>query len=357
MRTRTKTAITVAALAVASALFIGTPGAVATQGQAILAGQGNTETSETVIAQTGWVSLNDCLNVNSAHDSGLVACGAHGLIGFSPAGSGVRGEGGLLGVSGHGGETGVAGTGTSLGVWAWATSNSASATGVYGFTDGTGKGIHGSSGPGGTGVFGTNGGSTGIGVHGLTGGTGSAVFGEATGDGIGVYATSKTAPAVKGVGGPTGVYGSGTSDGVEGVSPTGDGVLGRNTGSTGIGVHGLTGGTGSAVFGQATTNGVGINGTSATGLGVLAASTSGTALQVNGKAKFSRSGIVTVSAGTASKTVSLSGVSGNSMVFAMAQQNPGVYVKAAIPGSGSFTIYLTGNAPGSGLKVAYFVLN
>jgi hypothetical protein len=32
-------------------------------------------------------------------------------------------------------------------------------------------------------------------------------------------------------------------------------------------------------------------------------------------------------------------------------------VKAAVPGSGSFTIRLTGKAPTGGLKVAYFVLN
>jgi hypothetical protein len=330
MRNRTKTAITVAALAAASVLVVGVPGAGATQGQAVLAGLDNDATDTTLVVDTGFVSLSACQAFSFGGD-GLAVCGRTGVAAKGTV-TGAYGSGGTEGVVGTGGETGVYGTGAT--------------TGVEGFV-----------GSGATGVFGHNTGTTGIGVHGKTGGTGAAVFGEATGDGIGVYATSKTAPAVKGVGGPTGVYGSGTSDGVEGVSPTGDGVLGRNTGSTGIGVHGLTGGTGSAVFGQATTNGVGINGTSATGLGVLAASTSGTALQVNGKAKFSRSGIVTVSAGTASKTVSLSGVSGNSMVFAMAQQNPGVYVKAAIPGSGSFTIYLTGNAPGSGLKVAYFVLN
>jgi len=35
-----------------------------------------------------------------------------------------------------------------------------------------------------------------------------------------------------------------------------------------------------------------------------------------------------------------------SMVLVTAQQNTGVYVKAAVPAAGSFTIYLTGNAPG-----------
>ena len=34
-----------------------------------------------------------------------------------------------------------------------------------------------------------------------------------------------------------------------------------------------------------------------------------------------------------------------------------VSVKAAVPGGGSFTIFLTGNAPAGGLRIAYFVLN
>jgi hypothetical protein len=45
------------------------------------------------------------------------------------------------------------------------------------------------------------------------------------------------------------------------------------------------------------------------------------------------------------------------MVLVMAQQSSTVYVKAAVPASGSFTIQLTGNVPTGGLKVAYFVLN
>jgi hypothetical protein len=145
---------------------------------------------------------------------------------------------------------------------------------------------------------------------------------------------------------------------VEGsASAGGTGVYGENSGSTGIGVWGRTGGTGSAVYGQATANGVGLNGVSASGIGVNASANGGIALQVQGRAKFSRSGIAIVAAGTASKTVTLSAVTSNSMILATAQQNVSQSVKAAVPGNGSFTIYLTGNAPGSGLKVAYFVLN
>jgi hypothetical protein len=78
---------------------------------------------------------------------------------------------------------------------------------------------------------------------------------------------------------------------------------------------------------------------------------------VNGNATFSRGGIVTIAAGAASMTVNLAWVTTSSMVVATAQQNGNVLVKAAVPAGGSFTIYLNGNAPGSGLKVAYFVLN
>jgi hypothetical protein len=90
---------------------------------------------------------------------------------------------------------------------------------------------------------------------------------------------------------------------------------------------------------------------------VNASANGGIALQVHGRAKFSRSGTVVVGAGTASKAVTLSGTTGNSMILAIAQQNASVFVKATVPAAGSFTIYLTGNAPANGLKVAYFVLN
>jgi hypothetical protein len=109
------------------------------------------------------------------------------------------------------------------------------------------------------------------------------------------------------------------------------------------------------VYAQGTSEGV--HGFSGSGIGVAALSNSGTALSVSGKAKFSRSGITTIAAGASSKTISLGGVTTSSMVLATAQQARAVHVKAAVPGTGSFTIRLTGNAPTGGLKVAYFVLN
>ena len=139
--------------------------------------------------------------------------------------------------------------------------------------------------------------------------------------------------------------------------PGGTGVRGSNTGTTGIGVWGSTPGTGSAVYGQATGRGVGVYGDTTNGTGVNAKSTNGTALNVVGKSKFSRSGTVVIAAGTATRTVTMAGVTTASMVLCTAQQNAAVFVKAAIPAAGSFTIRLTGNAPAGGLKVAYFVLN
>jgi hypothetical protein len=134
-------------------------------------------------------------------------------------------------------------------------------------------------------------------------------------------------------------------------------VYGHNSGSTGVGVYGKTGGVGSAVYGEATANGAGVFGDTTDGVGVQARSTNGTALNVLGKAKFSRSGVVTVAEGTSSKMVTLAGVTTASMVLATAQQAKAAHVKAAIPGSGTFTIRLTAKAPTGGLKVAYFVLN
>jgi len=215
----------------------------------------------------------------------------------------------------------------------------------------------------GTGVYNTESGFTGC-----QPGGGSAAGFVACGN-IGVQGRGTTTgpggipgTGIDGEGSDYGVRGFSTtigSDtyGVEGSSVTGTGVYGHNTGASGIGVYGKTGGVGSAVYGEATANGAGVFGDTTNGTGVQARSTNGAALNVLGKAKFSRSGIVTVSAGTASKTVTLAGVTTSSMVLATAQQNASAHVKAAIPGSGSFTIRLTANAPTGGLKVAYFVLN
>ena len=160
------------------------------------------------------------------------------------------------------------------------------------------------------------------------------------------------------------VYGI-TASGItlHGEAKAGTGVLGRGT-ENGVQAQGGTFGvfaTGNdyGVYASAPNHGIYAEATASGGLGVQAVATTSaaTALQVTGKAKFSRSGLVTIAAGTSSKTVTLAGVTTASMVLATSQTNAAVYVKSATPASGSFTIRLTGNAPTGGVKVAYFVLN
>jgi len=175
-----------------------------------------------------------------------------------------------------------------------------------------------------------------VAATGLTTSTGLVTTGSATG----VYAEAGD-QAVVGQGGAVGVRGSGA-------------------GSGGIGVSGTALGTGSiGVSGESdTAGGYGVTGRAADGTGVLADSANGTALQVSGKAVFSRSGTATVLSGAKSIMVTMSGVTGASMILATVQQAGAFYVKNAVPAAGSFTIYLN-KAPASPatVKVAYFVLN
>jgi hypothetical protein len=111
------------------------------------------------------------------------------------------------------------------------------------------------------------------------------------------------------------------------------------------------------VFGQ-TTVGRGVEGLATTGTGVHAqAGSAGTALQVNGKVRFSRSGKIAVAAGATSVTKELGAVTTASMILALfASNESGVWVRAAVPAAGSFTIYFNRSLPTNG-TVAYFVLN
>lgn len=272
-------------------VFGATPGAVAVQGQSLIAGDPNTETSPTLVRNTAsTITADDCIPYT---DSALVGCGQTGLAGRASQ-TGVFASGGVYGVDARG-KTAVLAVGDassgSVGV-----SASGSANGVYAAANGTG-------------VFG----------YGTTGVSGQ---------------------------GSTGVYGKGTENGVQ----ADGGTFGVFATGTEYGVYAR--GTAHGVYGEATAVG---------GAGVDAAGSSGAlALRVTGKATFSRSGVVTVGAGTAAKTVTLSGVSASSMILATAQQSSSVSVKAAVPAvpsNGSFRILLTGNAPAGGLKVAYFVLN
>jgi hypothetical protein len=115
-------------------------------------------------------------------------------------------------------------------------------------------------------------------------------------------------------------------------------------------------GSATAVAGSSA-SGVGVAGASTSGTGVKASSTSGTALSVVGKAKFSRSGSASVGQGGKSKTVTVPGMKSTSLVLATLQTSvTGVYIAAAVPASGKFTVHLNKNTPAAA-KFAWFVLN
>ena len=165
----------------------------------------------------------------------------------------------------------------------------------------------------------------------------------------------------------TGVYGyaslSDASSGVWGDSGAGFGVYG--SGLTGVGGYGDWGVYGSGlagVIGDVPAIGVGVYGFTGnvdlpeppSGIGVYAraATNSLTALQVQGRAKFSRSGRTSMS--TSSKTVTLSGVSASStfVVATLQTSVSGLYVRAVVPASGSFKIYLS-KSPGKTVSVGW----
>jgi hypothetical protein len=210
-----------------------------------------------------------------------------------------------------------------------------------------------------SGVYGENTGGGGWGVVGRTNAElKPGVWGDNVGGGNGVYGLSNGDYA-------SGVYGFNSTDGYGVAGRTGSAVraatLGDNTGS-GPGVVGESAG-GTGVLGishAARTAGVTGDATASTGIGVLAtASGSGTALSVNGKAKFSRSGIVTIPAGATRITRTGVALTSASLVLATLQAyRAGVAVAAVVSnaGAGSFTIYLT-KAVTTATKVAWFALN
>ena len=200
---------------------------------------------------------------------------------------------------------------------------------------------------------------------------------------------------------------SGSGSGVEGNSATGNGVRGHsantsnpatNTGNAGVvgvagdeaainpnialtGVYGFSdpspnldvavasgvwgdsddiGVIGSGGIGVLGDGGFGVLGTTAAadGAGVWAESTvnSAVALAVSGRAVFSRSGKATIKGGNNKKVVTLPGCTASTLIIAvLAQNRAGRYVRAAVPESGKFTIYLNQNV-GSATKVSWIAL-
>jgi hypothetical protein len=153
----------------------------------------------------------------------------------------------------------------------------------------------------------------------------------------------------------TGVYGWAEGAPISDPDHIGSGVWGD---STDIGVVG-TGGIGVEGDGFYGVLAAGVNDPASVGLLALGWDGTGnyTALDVRGKAKFSRSGRATIGAGKSSIKVTLAGVSWGSLVFAVLRSNrSGRYVRAVVPTTGSFTIYLN-TTVSSSTYVVWFVLN
>ena len=175
--------------------------------------------------------------------------------------------------------------------------------------------------------------------------TGSAAGVATNTSETGVYGYADTSGGSAGVWGDThngtGVFGSG-SVGVYGLGNYG--VIG-DVGPTGVGVYGWTG----EAYAPAPPMGVGVY--------ARAETSSQVALQVAGKVKLSRSGRTSIGSTATTKTISMAGVTTSSYIVATMQTNvSGVYVRAVVPASGSFKIYLS-KAAGKTVVVGYVVIN
>lgn len=334
----------------------------AANGDNLVIGQTNTATGPTVLTGSAGDTIAALLRVESTYGAAIVAQTSSTISGAALQATGpvgginasTSGSSSFPGVTGQG-NPGIRGTGFPVG--------SAGVVGIqYGIPVPTslavGTGVYGESGDA-TGVQGVSGGATGVlgqskdqgtGVQGFSGpGTPPVapsypigVYGEASGtDATGVWGDSSSADA-------TGVYGEGAI-GVWGFG--GWGVFGASD-AGGTGVYGFSGA--SVPSSPAHT---GVFGYSDSGTGVYALAATGTALYVNGKAKFSRSGRVAITAGHSSVSKSLAGVTTSSLIFAVMQtRRTGYYLVAAVPTSGKFTVYLNKTVSGT-TYVAYFVVN
>jgi len=181
-------------------------------------------------------------------------------------------------------------------------------------------------------------------------GTGFGLKGSSTG-GAGVVGWSISAPV-----------------GLDPVDTAYTGIFGFSpaapVGQIGVGVVGVSDDWGVYGDGFVGVYGYGSNGVvgesnTASGAGVTAygLGANDLALDVVGKVRFSRSGRASIGAGKSTKIVTLAGVSSSSRVFAVLHSNrSGRYVRAVVPTTGSFKIYLNSTVS-STTYVAWFVLN
>jgi len=182
--------------------------------------------------------------------------------------------------------------------------------------------------------------------------------------GIGVSATSGGTAGVRGIS-VDGTNAASTTEmaytGAYGWSPTlpaddgfGVGVWGDSEevgvyGSGSVAVYGFSDG-GIGVIGETTS-------TTTPAIIAFGATASSPALEVNGKVKFNRAGRKTIGAGKSTLIVNMAGVTSTSKVLAVLNSNRSSrYVRAVVPATGKFTIYLNSSVSSS-TYVAYFVFD
>jgi hypothetical protein len=172
-------------------------------------------------------------------------------------------------------------------------------------------------------------------------------------------ATNAGAAGLAGTTGDTTNIATDTSfTGIYGFSPTNPdpdffatGVWGDSddVGTYGLGEIGVMGDGAIGVVGRADLGGYGVQ--------ALNFDPTGVALRVDGKVLFSRSGRSTIGAGKSALKVNLNGVSSASRIFAVLHSNrTGRYVRAVVPTTGSFTIYLNTTVT-SATYIAWFIIN
>jgi hypothetical protein len=122
-----------------------------------------------------------------------------------------------------------------------------------------------------------------------------------------------------------------------------------DVGTYGSGTVGVMGDGDVGVVGRADLGGYGVH--------ALNFNSTGIALRVDGKVSLSRSKKTTIGSGKSSLKVTMPGVTSQSLVFAVLSSNrSGRYVRAVVPTTGSFTIYLNA-ALTSASFVSYIVVN
>jgi hypothetical protein len=185
-------------------------------------------------------------------------------------------------------------------------------------------------------------------------GLGYGVLGTST-LGAGVLAWSVTPPDPlwfdPSIAGHTGVFGS--SPAGDHIDTFGTGVWGdsEDTGVLGTGGIGVNGYGGVGVEGDANSQAGSI------GVVAYAPTTAQYALKTYGKVYFDRAGRTAMASGKSSLSKTLAGVTSTSKVFAvLATSESGRYVRAVVPASGKFTVYLNTTLTSSAV-VSWFVID